>query len=154
MSDKEKGATLTKSIDLNRSALDAFSPENDPMEYATTCMNLAICLETLAMRVGAPRGKKLLGEAEQAYSSCLKIFEKEKYAAQWAMTQENLALLSEEIAESSHGCEAITSIDAGIIHLKNALTVYDVEHTPIRYDHVMKVMDRLKAKRNDLSKTA
>lgn len=154
VSDVEKGATLTKSIDLNRSALDAFSSENDPMEYAGTCMNLAICLETLAMRVGAPRGRKLLEEAEQAYSSCLKIFEKEKYPTQWAMTQENLALLSEEIAEFGHGSEAIRSIDAGIKHLKNALTVYDVGHIPVRYDHVMKVMDRLKAKRKELSNTA
>ncbi|HYJ81488.1 MAG TPA: hypothetical protein VEW26_01415, partial [Allosphingosinicella sp.] len=96
-------------------------------------------------RTGGPEGLRLLGEAVTAYRDALTVNTRTDMAADWAMTQGNIGLALELMAEAdpdrrhAHLLEAETA-------LVEALSVFTPEHMAYYYAKATDSLARVRAK--------
>ena len=74
-----------------------------------------------------------LTEATTAYLSALEVWTKDSARMDWAMTQENVAIVYEARAAVVGGEQAKADLEQALFHVDAALGVYDPIHSP--YDH-------------------
>ena len=85
---RESGTVrLEQAVQAYRLALEEFTRERVPLQWATTQMNLGSALQTLGERES---GTARLEQAVQAYRLALEEFTRERVPLQWATTQMNL----------------------------------------------------------------
>jgi tetratricopeptide (TPR) repeat protein len=85
---RESGAArLEEAVAACRAALEEFTRERVPLQWAMTQTNLGIALKTLGERDG---GTARLEEAVTAYRAALEEYTPDRVPLQWAQTQMNL----------------------------------------------------------------
>ena len=80
-------ARLQEAVVAYRSALEEWTRERVPLDWARTQNNLGTALSSLGERES---GTERLQEAVQAYRSALEVRTRERVPLQWAGTQNNL----------------------------------------------------------------
>ena len=87
----ERGTQLlAEAVTAYRQALEVYTRETLPQQWATTQNNLGITLGDQGIRTGGERGTQLLAEAVAAYRQALEVYTRETLPQQWATTQNNL----------------------------------------------------------------
>jgi TPR repeat protein len=81
---------LGEAVAAYRQALQVYTRELLPQQWATTQNNLGNALSDQGIRSGGEAGQRLLGEAVAAYRQALQVRTRELLPQQWAMTQNNL----------------------------------------------------------------
>jgi tetratricopeptide (TPR) repeat protein len=82
---------LAESVAAYRQALEVYTRETLPQQWAMTQNNLGIALRDQGIRTGGERGTQLLAEAVAAYRQALEVHTRETLPPQWAQTHDNLA---------------------------------------------------------------
>ncbi|MBY4891784.1 hypothetical protein KUL25_03275 [Rhodobacteraceae bacterium N5(2021)] len=129
----EGNALLADAVDSYRSALRVTTEEDHPVQWAMTMQNLAIAQQNQGTRTQGAAGNALLKEAMESYRAALRVRTEADHPVDWAMTQENLAVA--EVARAAHDTtpDPRPHLDAALIHVDNALRIYDPVH--MSYDH-------------------
>ena len=83
-----------------RAALEIYTREQLPQQWAATQNNLGIALSSLGTRAGGAEGAQFLRDAVTAYRAALEVFTKEHFPLQWGDTngalQEVLEILQRQ----------------------------------------------------------
>src|SRR5262252_9210799 len=88
----ERGAQLlAEAVTADRQALEVYTRETLPQQWATTQDNLGIALHNQGIRTGGERGTQLLAEAVTADRQALEVRTRETLPKDWAQTHNNLA---------------------------------------------------------------
>ena len=88
LGERESGTErLDQAVDAYRAALEEYTREQVPLEWATTQNSLGIALLTLGER---ERGTERLEQAVNAYRAALEERTRERVSLDWAATQNNL----------------------------------------------------------------
>ena len=88
---------LAEAVAAYRSALEIYTRERQPQDWARSQDNLGGALYELGTRSGAEEGRKLLEDAIAAYRSALEVFTKADLPQSWAATQNNLGIALREL---------------------------------------------------------
>ena len=83
---------LAEAVAAYRQALEVYTRETLPQQWAMTQNNLGIALRDQGIRTGGERGTQLLAEAVAAYRQALEVYTRETLPQDWAMTQNNLGI--------------------------------------------------------------
>jgi tetratricopeptide (TPR) repeat protein len=119
--------SLDRSIVAYRAALEEFTRERMPLEWATTQMNLGTALWTLGAR---ETGTERLEEAVTAYRAALEERTRERVPLDWAMTQNNLGNALETLGGREAGTERLEeAVDA----FRAALEERTRERVPLQW---------------------
>jgi hypothetical protein len=73
-----------------RSALEVYTREQLPQDWAQTQNNLGNSLQAQGIRSGGAQSAELLAQAVAAYRSALEVRTREQLPQDWAQTQNNL----------------------------------------------------------------
>ncbi len=73
-----------------RNALEVYTRDALPQDWAMTQNNLGTALSEQGIRTGGPEGAGLLAEAVTAYRNALEVYTRDALPQDWAMTQSNL----------------------------------------------------------------
>ena len=87
LGEREGEARLEEAVTAYRAALDEYTPDRTPLQWAMTQNNLGNVLQTLGKREGSTAQ---LEEAVAAYRAALEKCTRERLPLQWAATQNNL----------------------------------------------------------------
>jgi tetratricopeptide (TPR) repeat protein len=82
---------LAEAVAAYRQALEVYTREQLPQQWATTQNNLGNALAEQGVRTSGEAGARLLAEAATAYRQALDVRTREVLPPQWAQTQNNLA---------------------------------------------------------------
>jgi tetratricopeptide (TPR) repeat protein len=86
---------LAQAVQAYQKALQVYTKEQLPQQWAMTQNNLGSALQEQGIRTGGQKGADLLSQAVQAYQKALEIRTFEYLPTDWAQTQNNLAELYE-----------------------------------------------------------
>lgn len=103
---------------------------------------LSIALQEQGGRTSAEIGANLLAEATTAYDDALLIRTKVNHPIDWAMPQQNMAILERKIAKHDSTVNPRPHLDAALNHIDNALKIFAPIHMP--YDHKKAIDSRMK----------
>ncbi len=78
---------LTQAEQAIRAALEVFTKEALPLEWARTQNTLGITLQTEGEQSAGAASAELLGQSVQAYRAALEVFTKDNLPQDWAQTQ-------------------------------------------------------------------
>ena len=128
----EKGAmsSLKDAIETQNRALEVYSKDTTPMQWAMTQYNLGIALRTLGSQQSGKEGVARLNEAITAFQNALEVYTKDSAPMQWATTQENMAIVYAARATFSKGQKAKADLEQALFHVDAALGVYEPTHSP------------------------
>ena len=139
------GTGISLAAKMNRDAVDKLDKEAQPQLWGNAQNNLGVALQDQGIRTAGPEGAELLAQAVTAYRTALTVYTQADHPVDWAMTQENLAIAEEAIANHDTTPDPRPHLEAALRHVEDALTVYDPEH--MSYDHAKatRVRDRMRA---------
>ena len=116
---------LEQAVDAYRAALEEFTRERMPLNWATTRNNLGNALSSLGERES---GTERLEQAVDAYRAALEEFTRERVPLDWAMTQNNLGNALSSLGERESGTERLEqAVDA----YRAALEEFTRERVPL-----------------------
>ena len=81
--------TATKPSYAYRNALQVYTREQLPQEWAMTQNNLGVALIDLGRRVEGRRAAEMLNQAVEAYRNALQVYTRDALPKDWAATQGN-----------------------------------------------------------------
>jgi hypothetical protein len=110
-----------------------------------TTQNLAIALRNQGSRTGGAAGAALLGQAGEAYRAALEVTTRADHPVDWALTQENMALLEQARAAHDTCTNPAPHLRAALDHVTAALAVFDPDHMPYNHGTAARLRDRLLA---------
>ena len=82
---------LSAAVKAYHQALEVYTREQLPQDWAMTQNNLGLVLRDQGIRTGGEAGARLLAEAVTAYRQALEVRTRETLPPQWAQTHSNLA---------------------------------------------------------------
>ncbi|MEM1040265.1 MAG: tetratricopeptide repeat protein, partial [Pseudomonadota bacterium] len=123
--DKGLNFDLEVAIGLNRAALEEYTKERVPLDWAATQNNLGNALTTLGQRES---GTARLDEAVAAYRAALEEYTQERVPLDWAMTQNNLGNALVTLGERESSTEWL---DEAVAAYRAALEEYTQERVPL-----------------------
>ena len=97
-------ARLQEAVAAYRTALEEWTRERVPLQWAKTQNNLGNALRALGERES---GTARLQEAVAAYESALEEWTRERVPLQWAMTQNNLGTALQALGQRESGTERL-----------------------------------------------
>jgi tetratricopeptide (TPR) repeat protein len=119
-------AALRAAVAAYRAALEVYTRERAPMQWAMTQNNLGNALQTL----GARRGDDdALRAAVAAFRAALEVYTRERVPLQWATTQTNLGNALLTLGKRGDDTALRAAIDA----YREALEVYTRERVPLQW---------------------
>jgi tetratricopeptide (TPR) repeat protein len=121
---------LGESVAAFRQALQVYTREHLPQDWAMTQNNLGAALSLLGDRTGGAEGAKLLAEAVAAYRQALLVRTHEHLPQQWAMTQNNLGNALSSQGDRTGGAEGAKLLAESAAAYRQALQVYTRDHLP------------------------
>ncbi|WP_223479053.1 hypothetical protein [Oricola indica] len=131
---------LRQAVNAYDAALDIFTRETMPADWAMTQMNRAGALLRLGERAGGEQGMAWLREAVDAYDAALEIRTRDTMPVQWAMTQMNRAVALRNLGERAGGKQGITWLTQAIDACNAALEIRARDTIPA--DWAMTQMNR------------
>lgn len=108
---------LSESVTAFRAALEVYTRDAKPVEWAITQNNLGSVLRVQGSRLGGEAGQILLGEAVTAYRAALEVHTRNAMPVDWAMTQNNLGIALRAQSVGQDG-------ETGLLLLNQAITAY------------------------------
>ncbi|MBZ5622198.1 MAG: hypothetical protein LAQ69_26235, partial [Acidobacteriia bacterium] len=120
-------ASLRAAVAAYQNALQVYTKESLPQDWAATQNNLGNANASLGMRLS---GAENLRAAVVAYQNALQVYTKESLPQGWATTQNNLGSAYASLGERLSGTEAVDSLRAAAIAFQNALQVRTKESLP------------------------
>ena len=126
---------MGKSTDLRRlspptKALEIYTREHLPQDWAVTQNNLGVALRAHADRTEGPKGTELLAQAVSAYRSALEVRTREQLPQDWAMTQNNLGVVLWDQAARTEGPKGAELLAQAVSAYRSALEVRTREQLP------------------------
>jgi tetratricopeptide (TPR) repeat protein len=108
-------APLEEAVTAYGNALQEFTRDRTPLDWATTHNNLGAALQTLGERES---GTARLEEAAAAYHAAVRERARDRVPLQWAETQNNLGNAFKALGERESG-------ESGIVRLQEAVAAFD-----------------------------
>ena len=142
----EGAALLAQSVSAYDAALEVYTREDHAVDWAMTQNNKGLALQEQATRIEGGECEALLAQSAAAYDAALVVRTRTDYPVDWAMTQENLALLKIALAAHDDTNDHQSSLDAALIHVDAALTVFDPEHLSYNYVKAKRLRNFIRAK--------
>ena len=137
---------------MNERALADLDKSKDAALWAMTQNNLGIALSTLGARQSGKDAIARLKDAITAYHKSLEVYTKDSAPMEWAMTQENMAIVYVERAAFFDGeqdqTKAKADLEQAVFHVDTALSVYDPVHTPYNHDTAAALRERIQSALN------
>ena len=93
-----------------RAALEVYTREQLPQDWAMTQNNLGTALSDQGIRTGGAEGRRLLAEAVAAYRAALEVRTLEAIPPQWAQTQNNLAEAYLNLEDLANAAESYANV--------------------------------------------
>jgi tetratricopeptide (TPR) repeat protein len=121
---------LEQAVDAYHSALQVYTREQLPQDWARTQNNLGCALDDLAGRSEGAQASQYLQQAVDAYHSALLVRTREQLPQDWATTQNNLGNIFYELAGRSEGAQASQYLQQAVDAYHNALQVRTREQLP------------------------
>ena len=111
LGERERGTErLEQAVDAYRAALEEYTRERVPLDWAMTQNNLGVALQTLGER---ERGTERLEQAVAAYHVALEERTRERVPLDWAMTQNNLGTALWTLGQRENSTERLEqAVDA------------------------------------------
>ena len=116
-----------------RAALQVYTREHTPSEWAATQNNLGIVLCDRSQHEEGYLRADLLRQAFEAYQSALLVYTRKHAPEDWARTQNNLGIVLSAQAEMSKGKAGIDLLQQAVDAYCAALQVYSSEHIPFNW---------------------
>ncbi|WP_010411272.1 hypothetical protein [Citromicrobium sp. JLT1363] len=128
-----------------RAALCIYTRDNDPDGWANAHANLAGSLRRKGSALGGVKGKKLISESIDIYQLMLKVEDRDTWPLHWAMTQEDLGLALEALADLSPSmmCDHL-AVARGA--LSASLEVFDERSSPFNFKKASRSLTRVEEK--------
>ncbi len=128
LGERESGtARLEEAVAAFRAALQEYTRERVPLQWAMTQTNLGNALRTLGERESGPAR---LEEAVAAYREALKEYTRERAPLQWAMTQMNLGNALSRLGERESGP---ARLEEAVAAYREALKQHTRERAPLQW---------------------
>ena len=128
LGERESGAErLKKAVEAHRAALEGYSRQRTPFQWAMTQNNLGTALQELGKRENGTMRHK---EAVEAYHAALEERTRARVPVQWAMTQNNLGTALQELGEKESGTERL---EQAVEAYHSALEEYTRESAPLEW---------------------
>lgn len=105
-SDAENMRLDGEAVTAYRAALEIYTREQVPQDWAHAQFNLGGVLTNQSMHAEDAEGKRLLGEALTAYRASLEIYTRKELPQDWASTQFSIAFTLRALADRSETAEA------------------------------------------------
>ena len=121
---------LSEAAAAYRAALDVYTRESLPQQWAMTQNNLGAALQERGIRTTSEAGARLLSEAVAAYRAALDVYTRESLPQQWAMTQNNLGAALKEQGIRTAGEASARLVSEAVAAYRAALEVYTRESLP------------------------
>ena len=128
LGDRESGTErLEQAVVAYRTALEEYTRERAPLDWAMTQNNLGNALQTLG---GRESGTERLEQAVVAYRAALEEYTRERAPLDWAMTQNNLG----NALQTLGGRESDTErLEQAVVAYRAALEEYTRERAPLQW---------------------
>ncbi|MFV0680392.1 MAG: hypothetical protein ACK5NW_08930, partial [Ottowia sp.] len=97
-------AELEQAVAAYEQALEVYTRERVPLDWAATQNNLGAALQTLGQRES---GTDRLAQAVAAYEQALDVYTRERVPLDWAMTQNNLGNALRALGERESGTDRL-----------------------------------------------
>ena len=105
LGERESGTErLEQAVEVYRGALEVYTRERVPLDWAATQNNLGTALQVLGKRES---GTERLEEAVEVYRGALEVYTRESVPLVWAMTQNNLGNALAILGERESGTERL-----------------------------------------------
>jgi tetratricopeptide (TPR) repeat protein len=127
------GPGLPRAATNYRAALEVYTRDAMPIEWATMWTNLALTLQMQGERTGKAEGLTLLEQSVAGYHAALEVFTREAMPAQWAMIQNNLANTLSLQGERTEGAAGLALLTQGAERYRLALKVRIREAMPAEW---------------------
>jgi tetratricopeptide (TPR) repeat protein len=124
---------LGEAVAAYRKALEVYTREELPQNWAGTQNNLGNLLQEQGIRTGGAEGTKLLGEAVAAYRKALEVYTREELPQGWTGTQNNLGNALREQGIRTGGAEGTRLLGEAVAAFRKALDVRTVDHFPLQW---------------------
>jgi CHAT domain-containing protein/predicted LPLAT superfamily acyltransferase len=118
----DRAENLEKAVKIYESALEVYTKENSPRDWAGTQNNIA---NAYSERIRGDKAENL-EKAIEGYQSALEVYTKENFPTDWANTQNNIA---NAYSERIRGDKA-ENLEKAIEGYQSALEVYTKENFP------------------------
>jgi len=140
------GNGIALSVQMIEAAVAELDENESSTLWALAQNSLAVALQQQGTRTAGSKGAALLGQAVESYRAGLRVRTEADHPVQWAMTQENMAILEEALAEHDTCTDRRPHLEAGLVHVEAALTVYDPEHMLYYFEKAAKLRDLFRAR--------
>jgi tetratricopeptide (TPR) repeat protein len=114
---------LAEAVVAYRSALEVYTREQFPQDWAITQNNLGLALTGQGIRTEGAKAAELLAEAVAAYRSALDVRSREQFPQDWAATQYNLGDALKELGTRSGAEEGRKLLQEAVAAYRSALEV-------------------------------
>ncbi|WP_424967770.1 tetratricopeptide repeat protein [Dinoroseobacter sp. S375] len=133
---------LTRAITAYEAALEVHTRDTLPFDWAMTQNNLGNAMQTLGAQEDDPDA---LARAIAAYEAALEVRTRDALPLDWAMTTENVSNAQRSQARLLSGDTARRALEAALLHVEHALTVYSPENTPYNHGEATRLRDGILA---------
>jgi tetratricopeptide (TPR) repeat protein len=134
LGEREGGAEgvrhLAEAAEAYRRALDVFTRDHLPQDWAATQLDLGAALASLGERQGGAEGVRHLAEAAEAYRRALDVFARAESPQPWVRAQVNLGNALTSLGERQGGAEGARRLAEAVEAYRRALDVYTRAESP------------------------
>ena len=130
MSGGEGVKLLAEAVSACQNALQVYTREKFPQEWAKAQNNLGSALLSHSRRMPGAEGVRLEVEAVTAFHNALQVYNREQLPQDWAMIQNNLGFALRFRGERMGGEEGMKLLAEAVSSYYNALQVYTREQFP------------------------
>ena len=124
---------LSEAVTAYRAALEVYTRDDLPVQWAMTQNNLGAALWVQGERQGGEAGLLLMSEAVTAYRAALEVRTRDDMPVQWARTKGNVGLALQAMAghDAPRRCELLREAREEIAA---SLEVFTPDHMPFDWD--------------------
>ena len=127
----EEGAKLlAQAVVACQNALEVYTRDQLPQDWAMTQNNLGAALQAQGTRTGGEEGTKLLAQVVVAYQNALEVYTRDQLPQDWAATQINLGNALKVQGIRTGGEEGAKLLAQAVVAYQNALEVYTRDQLP------------------------
>jgi tetratricopeptide (TPR) repeat protein len=121
---------LSEAVAAYRQALQVYTREPLPQDWAMTQNNIGTALQEQSTRTEGTEAVRLLSEAVAAYRQALQVYTREQLPQLWAATQNNLGNALQSQGTKTEGVESVRLLSEAVAAYRLALQVYTREQLP------------------------
>jgi tetratricopeptide (TPR) repeat protein len=114
MGGTEARKSLAEAVAAYRQALEVYTREQLPQDWARTQNNLGVVLQAQGICAAGAEGQAILAEAVAAYRQALEVYTREALPQDWARTQNNLGDARATLGEYGHDAELLKKAKTAI----------------------------------------